>query len=55
MSRIEEEISHLEKQMSSPESSSDYQLLARLGEQIGELKEKHDNAMEEWIELDDAF
>ena len=55
MSRIEEEISHLEKQMSSPESSSDYQVLARLCEQIGELREKHDNAMEEWIELDDAF
>ena len=51
--QLEEEISDLEGQMADPESAADYQLLARLGEEVHAKKEELDEAYMEWAELEE--
>jgi ATP-binding cassette subfamily F protein 3 len=55
MADLEEEIAELEAKMCAPENSSNYGLLAELGTQIEEAKSKHDEAMEEWMMLEDGM
>ena len=55
MADLEEEIAELEGKMCAPENSSNYGLLAELGTQIEEAKSKHDEAMEEWMMLEDGM
>ena len=55
MAKLEEEIEELEQQMLDPANSSNYGLLADLGHKIEEAKAKHDEAMEEWMMLDDGI
>ncbi len=48
----EEEISLLEEKMADPQNSTDYQLLAGLGEELVNLKNLLDQAYSSWAELD---
>lgn len=52
---MEAEISRLEEQLCSEENRSDYELLAAIGEKIEALKDSHEEAMEEWLALEDGF
>ncbi|MBR5517143.1 MAG: ABC-F family ATP-binding cassette domain-containing protein, partial [Firmicutes bacterium] len=54
MIELEEEIAELEAKMCDPENSSNYGLLADLGNKIEESKAKHDEVMEEWMMLEDG-
>lgn len=55
MADLEAEIEELENKMCDPNNSSDYGLLAELGTKIEEAKAKHDDAMEEWMLLEDGM
>ena len=55
MADLEAEIEELENKMCDPNNSSDYSLLAELGTKIEEAKAKHDDAMEEWMLLEDGM
>lgn len=55
MAELEDEITMLETQMCDPENSSNYGLLAELGNKIEDAKTKHDEAMEEWMMLEDGL
>ena len=55
MADLEAEIEELETKMCDPDNSSDYGLLAELGTKIEEAKAKHDEAMEEWMLLEDGM
>ena len=55
MADLEAEIEELENKMCDPNNSSDYGLLAELGTKIEEAKAKHDEAMEEWMLLEDGM
>lgn len=55
MAQLEDEIAELETQMCDPSNSSNYGLLAELGNKIEEAKGKHDEAMEEWMMLEDGI
>ena len=55
MAKLEEEIAQLESQLMDPANSADYGLLAEIGTKIEEAKAKHDEAMEEWILLEDSI
>ena len=49
------EIASLEEDMANPENSCDYELLASLGTKIEELRGQHDEAMLEWMELEEKI
>ena len=53
IAQLEEEISNLEGQMADPANAMDYQLLARLGEDVHAKKEELDEVYMEWTELED--
>ena len=53
IAQLEEEISDLEGQMADPANAMDYQLLARLGENVHAKKEELDGAYMEWAELEE--
>ena len=53
IAQLEEEISDLEGQMADPANAMDYQLLARLGEDVHAKKEELDEAYMEWAELEE--
>jgi len=53
IAQLEEEISDLEGQMADPENAMDYQLLARLGEEVHHKKEELDEVYLEWAELEE--
>ena len=55
MADLEAEIEELENKMCDPNNSSDYGLLAELVTKIEEAKAKHDEAMEEWMLLEDGM
>ncbi len=48
---MEEEIGALEKEISDPETASDFQRLNEKCMELEEKKEKLNQAMDEWIEL----
>ena len=52
IAQLEEEISQMEGQMADPANAMDYQLLARLGEEVHEKKEFLDEVYLEWAELE---
>ena len=49
---LEDEIAGLEEEMARPENASDYQLLARLGEETASKKTALDQVYSEWAELE---
>ncbi|MGN0719637.1 MAG: ribosomal protection-like ABC-F family protein [Anaerovoracaceae bacterium] len=49
---LEEEIAGLEEEMARPENASDYQLLARLGEETASKKTALDQVYSQWAELE---
>ena len=49
---LEDEIAGLEEEMARPETASDYQLLARLGEETASKKTALDQVYSEWAELE---
>ena len=49
---LEEEIAGLEEEMARPENASDYQLLARLGEETASKKAALDQVYSQWAELE---
>lgn len=49
---LEEQIQHLELEMCKPENILNYQLLEEMGDKLVESKEKHDQALEEWLSLE---
>ena len=53
IAQLEEEISDLEGQMADPANAMDYQLLARLGEDVHAKKEELDEVYMEWAELEE--
>ena len=53
IAQLEDEISQLEGQMADPANAMDYQLLARLGEEVHEKKSVLDEVYLEWAELDE--
>ncbi len=55
MAKMEEEISSLEGEMADPANSSNYTALAEMGTKIEELKDSHDEAMMEWMELEEGL
>ena len=55
MEELETEIASLEEDMANPENSCDYELLASLGTKIEELRGQHDEAMLEWMELEEKL
>ena len=55
MEELETEIASLEEDMTNPENSCDYELLASLGTKIEELRGQHDEAMLEWMELEEKL
>ena len=55
MEELETEIASLEEDMANPENSCDYELLASLGTKIEELRGQHDEAMLEWMELEEKI
>ncbi|MBR4411327.1 MAG: ABC-F family ATP-binding cassette domain-containing protein, partial [Firmicutes bacterium] len=53
IAQLEEEISQMEGQMADPANAMDYQLLARLGEEVHEKKGILDEVYLEWAELEE--
>ena len=53
IAQLEDEISRLEGQMADPANAMDYQLLARLGEEVHEKKGVLDEVYLEWAELEE--
>lgn len=53
IAQYEEEIADLESQMTDPSNAADYQLLARLGEEVQEKKILLDEVYMEWAELEE--
>ena len=49
---LEDEIAGLEEEMARPENASDYQLLARLGEETASKKTALDQVYSQWAELE---
>lgn len=52
ISKIEAKIKELEAAICLPENASDYQMLADLSRELEENKLRHDEALEEWMELE---
>lgn len=55
IAEMEAEISNLEAQLCSEKNRADYELLAEIGKKIEALKGSHEEAMEEWLELEESF
>ncbi len=55
MAEMEDEIASIEGEMADPQNSSNYTLLAQLGTKIEELKAGHDEAMLEWMTLEEGL
>ena len=53
IAQLEDEISQIEGQMADPANAMDYQLLARLGEEVHEKKGILDEVYLEWAELEE--
>lgn len=55
IAELEGELANLEEQMCCEDNSSDYELLAELGKKMEAVKTRHEEAMEEWLSLEDGF